>query len=66
MRNNSSSWLITHRMMIDEYCNLNLPVDYDIHLVIAYGSLAFLGLFYALLGNEYTLFLNIEKEQLVF
>jgi hypothetical protein len=52
MRNNSSSWLGTHRtMMTDEYCNLNLPVDYDLHWFIAYASLAILGLFYALLGK---------------
>jgi hypothetical protein len=49
--NNSSSWLITNRTMIDEYCNLKLPVDYDLHWFIAYVSLAFVGLFYTLLGK---------------
>jgi hypothetical protein len=51
MRNNSSSWLIINRTMIDEYCNLQLPVDYDLHWFIAYASLAIVGLFYALLGK---------------
>ncbi len=51
MRNNSSSWLITHRSMSDEYCNLNLPVEYDLHWFIAYASLAIIGLFYAFLGK---------------
>jgi len=52
MQNNSSSWLITNRTMTDdEYCNLNLPVDYDLHWLIAYASLTFIGLFYAVLGK---------------
>ncbi len=49
MRNNSSSY----RSMTDEYCNLNLPVEYDLHWFIAYASLAFIGLFYALLGKSF-------------
>ncbi len=48
MRNQTSSSL---RTMTDEYCNLNLPVHYDLHWFIAYASLAFVGVFYALLGN---------------
>ncbi|UJR15188.1 hypothetical protein I4U23_002149 [Adineta vaga] len=54
MRHNSSlSWLQTNRTMIDEYCNMNLPVDYDLHWLIAYATLAFIGLFYALLGYRW-------------
>ncbi|CAF0841579.1 unnamed protein product [Adineta steineri] len=55
MRNNSSSWLITtnRTMTMNEYCNISLPVDYDLHWLIAYSTLAFIGLFYALLGYRW-------------
>ncbi|CAF0969244.1 unnamed protein product [Adineta steineri] len=55
MRNNSSSWFITtnRTMTMNEYCNISLPVDYDLHWLIAYSTLAFIGLFYALLGYRW-------------
>ena len=47
---------LTNRTMIDEYCDLKLPTDYDLHWFIAYISLAIVGLFYALLGKKYFFF----------
>jgi hypothetical protein len=47
--------------MTDEYCNLNLPVDYDLHWFIAYATLAFVGLFYALLGKRTLIILKNKK-----
>lgn len=35
----------------DEYCELKLPNKYDLHWLIAYISLAVVGLFYVLLGK---------------
>jgi hypothetical protein len=43
---------LTNRTMIDEYCDLKLPKNYDLHWLIAYISLAIVGLFYALLGKN--------------
>jgi len=39
---------------IDEYCDLKLPNNYDLHWLIAYISLAIVGLFYALLGKIFS------------
>lgn len=51
MRPNNVSWLIKNQSMTDENCDLKLPIDYDLNYFIAYTSLAFIGLFYALLGK---------------
>ncbi|CAF1080292.1 unnamed protein product [Rotaria sordida] len=53
MRNLNTSCLSKNKTMIDDYCNLNLPIDYDLYWFIAYTSLAFIGLFYALLGYRW-------------
>ena len=37
--------------MMDENCDLKLPMNYDLHWLIAYISLAFVGLFYGILGK---------------
>ncbi|CAF0966593.1 unnamed protein product [Adineta steineri] len=36
--------------MLGEYCELRLPIHYELHWLIAYISLAFVGLFYAIFG----------------
>jgi len=43
---------LTNHTMLDEYCDLKLPKNYDLHWLIAYISLAIVGLFYALLGKK--------------
>lgn len=53
MRNHNVSWLIKNKTMTEEYCNLSLPDDYDLYWFIAYTSLAFVGLFYGLLGKNF-------------
>ena len=40
------------RTIEEEYCNLNLPVDYHLHWLIAYALLALIGIFYVLLGKR--------------
>lgn len=41
-----------NRTLHEEYCDLKLPNNYQLHWMIAYGSLAFVGLFYTILGKE--------------
>ena len=42
---------LTNQTMFEEYCDLKLPTHYQLPWLIAYISLAFVGLFYALLGK---------------
>ncbi len=46
----------THHILLDEYCDLELPINYELHWFIAYVSLAFVGLFYAILGKRFDFF----------
>lgn len=41
-----------NRTLHEEYCDLKLPSNYQLHWIIAYASLALVGLFYTILGNE--------------
>ena len=56
MQYNNSSWLNINRTMIGDYCNLKLPVQYDLHWSIAYFLIALFGIFYAFLGNYFVCF----------
>ncbi|CAF1314100.1 unnamed protein product [Rotaria magnacalcarata] len=53
MRNHNATWLIKNKTMPEEYCHLSLPDDYSLNWFIAHASLAFVGLFYALLGYRW-------------
>jgi len=46
----------TNHILLDEYCDLELPINYELHWFIAYISLAFVGLFYAILGKWFEFF----------
>jgi len=46
MKTNNSSYFIDQ-----EYCHLNLPIEYDFYWMITYILIAFIGLFYAILGK---------------
>lgn len=48
--------------MNDEYCHLNLPASYELYWLMAYSSLAIVGLFYAILGKHET---PVIKKKLV-
>jgi len=43
----------TNHILLDEYCDLELPMNYELQWFIAYISLAFVGLFYAILGKRF-------------
>ncbi len=44
---------LTNRTMMEEFCELKLPDNYDLHWLIAYISLGCVGLFYAILGKMF-------------
>ncbi|CAF0902743.1 unnamed protein product [Rotaria sordida] len=53
--------LTNNTRMIYEYCELKLPINYDLHWLIAYISLACVGLFYGIFGYRWwrlTMFLT--------
>ena len=47
--------------MIDDYCDLRLPVQYDLHWSIAYALIGLFGIFYAFLGNYCVFFLHMKS-----
>jgi hypothetical protein len=47
---------ITSRTLDNEYCELQLPAKYDLFLVIAFASLALVGLFNAIFGKTFFFF----------
>jgi len=53
---------ITNHILLDEYCDLELPMNYELHWFIAYISLAFVGLFYAILGKWFDFFDKLIKK----
>jgi hypothetical protein len=52
----------TNHILLDEYCDLELPMNYELHWFIAYISLAFVGLFYAILGKRLDFLDKLIKE----
>lgn len=44
--------MTNNRTLDDEYCDLKLPTNYQLHWIIAYVSLALVGLFYTILGKR--------------